>query len=92
MRESDMLVLSRKENEKIMIGDDVVGTVVALVGGRVRIGIEAPRSMAVDREGQARLLRGVVDVVVRVERTACPQISVVVEGGPHLDLDDDVPL
>ena len=45
-----MLVLSRAENQKIMIGDDVVITVVALTGGRVRLGITAPRATTVDRE------------------------------------------
>ena len=37
-----MLVLSRKVGEKIMIGDSIVITVLEVVGGRVRLGIEAP--------------------------------------------------
>jgi len=37
-----MLVLSRKRGEALMIGDDVIVTVVSAEGGRVRIGISAP--------------------------------------------------
>lgn len=44
-----MLVLSRKLNEKIYIGDDVVLTVTAIESNRVKIGIEAPRSVRVLR-------------------------------------------
>lgn len=45
-----MLVLSRKIDEEIRIGDDVIITVVQLAGGRVRIGIKAPLSVPVHRE------------------------------------------
>jgi carbon storage regulator len=48
-----MLVLSRKLGERIMIGDRVAVTVVKLVklgNGQVRLGIEAPRELAVFRE------------------------------------------
>lgn len=45
-----MLILSRKVNEKIMVGDDVVITVVETRGGKVRIGVDAPDSVAVHRE------------------------------------------
>ncbi|OGT57647.1 MAG: carbon storage regulator [Gammaproteobacteria bacterium RIFCSPHIGHO2_12_FULL_63_22] len=45
-----MLVLSRHTNEKIIIGDDVVITVVEIRGEKVKIGIEAPRSTSVHRE------------------------------------------
>ena len=44
-----MLVLTRKENEKIRIGDDIVLTIVRTSGDRVRIGIEAPSDVAVLR-------------------------------------------
>lgn len=44
-----MLVLSRKKNEKINIGDDIVITVVELLGDRVRIGINAPPTVTVVR-------------------------------------------
>lgn len=45
-----MLVLSRKESEKIKIGDSVVITVVKVAGDRVRIGIEAPSDVVVLRD------------------------------------------
>ena len=44
-----MLVLTRKENEKIHIGDNIVLTVVSLRGDRVRLGIEAPKDVRVMR-------------------------------------------
>ena len=45
-----MLILSRKINEQIMIGDRIVITVVAIRGGNVRLGIEAPRDVPVHRQ------------------------------------------
>jgi carbon storage regulator len=44
-----MLVLTRKENESIMIGDDVEVKVLDLKESQVKIGIVAPRSIAVHR-------------------------------------------
>lgn len=45
-----MLVLSRKKNEQIMIGEDVVLTIVDVRGDKVRIGIEAPSHIPVHRQ------------------------------------------
>ena len=45
-----MLVLSRKLNERIVIGGDIVITVVKIDRNQVRIGIEAPGSVPVYRE------------------------------------------
>lgn len=45
-----MLALSRRVGEKVMIGDKIVVTVVRVVGGKVWLGIEAPRDVRVDRE------------------------------------------
>lgn len=45
-----MLVLSRKKDEVIMIGDDVVITVVDIRGDKVRLGINAPTEMPVHRQ------------------------------------------
>lgn len=45
-----MLVLSRKANQRIMIGKDIVVTVVDIRGDKVRLGIEAPQDVAVHRE------------------------------------------
>ncbi len=45
-----MLVLSRKESEKVLLGDEIVLTIVRLSGDRVRLGIEAPSDMLILRE------------------------------------------
>lgn len=45
-----MLVLSRKSGERIQIGDEIVVTVVRVGPNSVRLGIEAPREMAVLRD------------------------------------------
>ena len=45
-----MLVLSRKMNEKIMIGDNITLTIVKIDRNQVRIGIEAPGNVPVYRE------------------------------------------
>ncbi len=44
-----MLVLSRKKNESIIIDDKIVITVIEIRGGKVRLGIEAPREMVIHR-------------------------------------------
>ncbi|SMP42453.1 carbon storage regulator, CsrA [Neorhodopirellula lusitana] len=44
-----MLVLSRKEGEKLVIGDNIVLTVNRIAGNRVAIGIEAPREVSIKR-------------------------------------------
>ncbi|HEX4143975.1 MAG TPA: carbon storage regulator [Pirellulales bacterium] len=45
-----MLVLSRREKERIKLGDSIVVTVVRLSGDRVRLGIEAPPHVLVLRD------------------------------------------
>ncbi|MCA9156279.1 MAG: carbon storage regulator [Planctomycetales bacterium] len=45
-----MLVLSRKVNERVLIGDQIAVTIVRIANNVVRIGIEAPPEMAVIRE------------------------------------------
>jgi carbon storage regulator len=44
-----VLVLTRKSNQSIMIGDDIEISVLAVMGEKVRIGIEAPRSVPIFR-------------------------------------------
>ena len=51
-----MLILSRKAGESIVIGDDVVVRIVEVRGDVVRLGIDAPRSVAVHREEVRREL------------------------------------
>jgi carbon storage regulator len=45
-----MLVLTRKGNQSIMIGDDIEVTVLAIMGEKVRVGIDAPRNVPVFRK------------------------------------------
>ena len=44
-----MLVLSRKVGEQLVINDNIIVTVVSIEGNKIRLGIEAPRSVTVDR-------------------------------------------
>ena len=45
-----MLVLSRKVDEKIVIADNIIVTIVEIRGDRVRLGIEAPKNIPVHRQ------------------------------------------
>jgi carbon storage regulator len=63
-RTSDiMLVLSRQRDESIVIGDNVIVTIVDVRGDRVRLGIEAPREVSVHR-------REVYDAIQRENQQA----------------------
>lgn len=66
-----MLVLSRRSNESIVIGGEIVVTVLEIRGDQVRLGIEAPRSVTVhrhevhaeiQRENRSAAVVGAVDV------------------------------
>ena len=59
-----MLVLSRKKDEKIMIGEDVTLMVIEIRGDKVRLGIDAPKDVSVHREE--------VFDAIRRERAAVP--------------------
>jgi carbon storage regulator len=45
-----MLILSRKENQSIMIGEDVEITVVSIKGDHIKLGIQAPKNVKVYRK------------------------------------------
>jgi carbon storage regulator len=64
-----MLVLSRHRDESIMIGDDIVITIVDIRGDKVRLGIQAPQHVPVHRQE-------VYDAIQRENRkTAMPEAS-----------------
>ncbi len=65
-----MLVLSRKRDESIVIGDNVRITIADIRGGQVRIGIDAPKDVAVHRQ----------EVFDAIKRHAAAQATVK-EGG-----------
>ncbi len=52
-----MLILARKCNEQIVISENIVITVVAIRGGNVRLGIDAPSSVSVHREEVYRAIQ-----------------------------------
>jgi carbon storage regulator len=71
-----LLVLTRKPNQSIMIGDEIEVSVLAIMGEKVRIGIQAPRDVPVFRkevyveiqqgqEGEAKDAREDVDAALR---------------------------
>jgi carbon storage regulator len=71
-----MLVLTRKSNQSIMIGDEIEVSVLAIVGEKVRIGIQAPREVPVfrkevyleiqqERAGEPKDAREEVDAALR---------------------------
>jgi carbon storage regulator len=73
-----MLILTRKLNEAIMIGEDIKITVVEIQGDKVKLGIEAPRELSILREEIYRAVseenrqammnpRGIADIVKQVK-------------------------
>jgi carbon storage regulator len=47
---AEVLILTRRVGEKVMIGDDVSVTVLRVKGNQVRLGVDAPKSVSVQRE------------------------------------------
>jgi carbon storage regulator len=52
-----MLILTRRAGESVLIGDDVAITVLGVKGNQVRIGVKAPKSVAVHREEISERIR-----------------------------------
>jgi carbon storage regulator len=66
-----MLVLTRKSNQSIMIGDEIEISVLSIMGEKVRIGIQAPRDIPVFRKEvylEIQAERGQVTATSEVDR------------------------
>ena len=55
-----MLILTRREGESVRIGEDVTVTVLRVKGSQVRIGVSAPKDVAVQREEISERMRAEV--------------------------------
>jgi carbon storage regulator len=65
-----MLVLSRYKNESIIIGNDIVVTLVEIRGDKVRLGIVAPKNVPVHREEVYEAIHGKSPRAVKIDADA----------------------
>ncbi len=71
-----MLVLSRKQSQRIKLGDSIVITVVRVAGDKVRLGIDAPRDMLVLRdELEPHVAPGIGRTEVEISSSALAALS-----------------
>jgi carbon storage regulator len=70
-----MLILTRRAGEALRIGDEIEVTVMAVNGSQVRIGINAPRNIAVDREEIAERKRRDREAIAAGARPAGPRVT-----------------
>lgn len=75
-----MLVLSRQRDETIMIGDRIEVTVVDVRGDKVRIGINAPTSIAVHRKEVYEAIRRENEEAARCDHGALNDLGIVGSG------------
>lgn len=81
-----MLVLSRRVGEEIIINDNIRVTVVAVKGDRIRLGVEAPRDVAVDRAEVHERRQQFAHVAVPVGgRASDADVSIGVMSAKHED-------
>jgi carbon storage regulator len=74
-----MLVLTRKSNQSIMIGDDIEVSVLSIMGEKVRIGIQAPRDIPVFRK----------EVYLEIQEERGTPVAPSAGGGPGLRAEVD---
>ena len=73
-----MLVLTRKSNQSIMIGDDIEVSVLSIMGEKVRIGIQAPRDIPVTLSSSSVFPLGTQDVFAMAEDLGYDGVEVMV--------------
>jgi carbon storage regulator len=71
-----MLILSRKTNEKIMIGDDISITVIDIRGDQVRVGVDAPKQVKVYRQEVFDLVKAENQAAAATEVAKLPELGI----------------
>lgn len=66
-----MLVLSRRKDQVIWIGDSIKITVIEIGGGRVRLGIDAPKDVTINRQE----VQDEIDAIARVEAVVAARLN-----------------
>jgi len=81
-----MLILSRRPNESLRIGGNVVITVVGFSGNQIRLGITAPSNVVIDREEvhQRKMAEHVIDISPVTASDAAPSQSRIVRRRPEV--------
>lgn len=77
-----MLVLSRKRDESIIIGDDIVITVVDIKGEQVKIGVEAPKMVSIHRKEVYEAIQSENKAASKVEVTKLAGLVKVLKSKP----------
>ena len=70
-----MLVLTRRSTESIMIGDDIKVTILAVTPGGVRVGIDAPRDMRINRTEIVLAVSDENKVAVEASASAAAEVA-----------------
>lgn len=76
-----MLVLTRKLNQSIMIGDDIEVSVISVMGDKVRLGIQAPRDVSVFRREVFDEIQSQNQAAAEAEIGAVDQVLGALDGG-----------
>ncbi len=69
-----MLVLSRKTNESIMIGDDIEVSIIEITGKSIKLGIEAPKNIVVHRK---EVYEAIKDENLQAVRKEAPKDNII---------------